>query len=669
MADTAENTTTDKATAPHVTTRTPEPRGIPRSEQLNRLYALPAPLRTFPLPTFVPHNPLSLFHILYVWLSQTIKADEPSHIEPLYQGWFSPETRSVHVTDHRSVRGLWEQGFYGKGNLSRSEPSWLSREKTRLGTKTKITSEEVTRKRRADRQVTKWERARKEREAIDLTLQEEAEAEQSEEIHAIPIDVLPLEAPAAAQVASDPKISAEEEISLTNMSSEYIAPVEPSEPLTLSTSLVDLEALPDMTKCFTEDFDEKNSQRFFSSPTGPLALLALPDSLVDVESLADTTECFVEDFDEKFVTRFYSPPTGPLELLALPNSIKSFVPVPSACFDHQNTPDSASSAASLQSHLPEQLEVGPPPPKVHKEQTRTPNALDINSHLDLEDTEIVGGSETNDETADGSDHSEHTTETSDTSTPSISVKESPAALNPKRRKSVRFSPTIEKNTFIQTEPPSPEKATSSATISEEAPLVIKNQEHVQLTLEEAFFLSYALGALQVLNPDTNKPMSNEELFYLARETSYFPPQANLSLSPDDPFMINYVVYHHFRSLGWVLRSGVKFSVDYMLYTRGPVFTHAEFAVLVLPSYIDPYWRSNQFLENYVKGKEQRTWAWLSCINRVITQVKKTLILTYVDIPKPMNAEEERALGIDGVLGQYKVREVVMRRWAANRMRD
>jgi tRNA-splicing endonuclease subunit Sen2 len=134
-------------------------------------------------------------------------------------------------------------------------------------------------------------------------------------------------------------------------------------------------------------------------------------------------------------------------------------------------------------------------------------------------------------------------------------------------------------------------------------------------------------------------------------------------------MVNYVVYHHFRSLGWVPRAGVKFSVDYMLYMRGPVFTHAEFAVLILPSYSDPYWSSNPFLQNYAKGKQERTWAWMSCINRVITQVKKTLILTYVDIPKPLDAEEESKLEIDAILRRYKIREVVMKRWVSSRMRD
>lgn len=45
---------------------------------------------------------------------------------------------------------------------------------------------------------------------------------------------------------------------------------------------------------------------------------------------------------------------------------------------------------------------------------------------------------------------------------------------------------------------------------------------------------------------------------------------------DNPFLINYVVYHYYRSLGWVVKGGIKFCVDYMLYKRGPVFAHAEY---------------------------------------------------------------------------------------------
>ncbi|CAJ0868179.1 13528_t:CDS:2, partial [Entrophospora sp. SA101] len=37
----------------------------------------------------------------------------------------------------------------------------------------------------------------------------------------------------------------------------------------------------------------------------------------------------------------------------------------------------------------------------------------------------------------------------------------------------------------------------------------------------------------------------------------------------------YVAYHYFRSLGWVVRCGMKFGVDYVLYEKGPPFKHSQ----------------------------------------------------------------------------------------------
>jgi len=179
------------------------------------------------------------------------------------------------------------------------------------------------------------------------------------------------------------------------------------------------------------------------------------------------------------------------------------------------------------------------------------------------------------------------------------------------------------------------------------------------------FLSYGLGVLNVLDPATQKPIPNTELFRLCRQYSHFPSPLNFT-SPDDPFMISYVVYHHFRSLGWVVRGGIKFSVDWLLYARGPVFTHAEFAVLVLPSYSHAYWSEEPDRRSYVNGKEKKTWHWLHCINRVNSQVHKTLLLVYVDIPPPIGEDEERELGITGVLGRYSIREVMIKRFLYNR---
>lgn len=122
-------------------------------------------------------------------------------------------------------------------------------------------------------------------------------------------------------------------------------------------------------------------------------------------------------------------------------------------------------------------------------------------------------------------------------------------------------------------------------------------EHLQLTTQEAFFLIWCFDCLSVLNPHTVRVsclsnicrlssnlyqaegMSLQEI-WLAFQTRYVDPggsnlESPLQLRPDNPFIVNYVAYHHYRSLGWTIKSGVKFCVDYLLYKRGPVFDHAE----------------------------------------------------------------------------------------------
>ena len=602
---------------------------ITRAAALNKLYTLPAPLRTFPLPTLVPHNPISLFHVLYVWLSQTINPPS-SHFETLYQGWWSPETRSVHVTDSRSIRGLWEQGFYGKGSLSRSEPNWLNGQKARRGGKEKSTSEDLTKQRRAERQQTKWERARKEREAIEQKLLEEAEA-------ALAVET--------ANTAD-------------------------------STSTGEETLIESDTSVTVSDGEEElvvKELKIFRSPVGPLELLSLPNSWLELEIYTKHANGTSIDASAKIAAdslsarEIFTAPVGPLQILALPNSLKDV---------------SVRERVPLECHEEVSQAIHHSLPKVEGDTSishsltngnGSARGLGLNGHAKAAEPYMNVTTDVPDEAVNGSIHSDDTVHTSN-HTPNGSALSNgiPGTPKMKRQKSVRFSPTVEKNTFIQNEPPSPEHAMIITTTVPEEPEPLEEvveQEHFQLTLEEAFFLSYSLGALTILDPITKSPIPNEELFTLFRTASNFPPLTKHSLATDDPFMLNYVVYHHFRSLGWVVRGGVKFAVDFMLYNRGPVFSHAEFGVVILPSYSDPYWSSDVFLQNYAKSKEKRTWAWFHCINRVISQVKKTLVLVYVDIPKPLNEGAEKEIGVDGILGRYKVREVVMQRWLSNRQRD
>lgn len=245
-----------------------------------------------------------------------------------------------------------------------------------------------------------------------------------------------------------------------------------------------------------------------------------------------------------------------------------------------------------------------------------------------------------------------------------------------RTKTVRFSPTIEAREFDLSSPViSPIKSPGSSPLSEpeakEPTAVDTNQEHLNVSLEEAFFLSYALGVFNVYCDDSDTVLPPSSLLSLFRRHSYHPPRSlSMPAEPDDPFMLSYVVYHHYRSLGWVVRSGVKFGVDYLLYNRGPAFSHAEFSITVLPAYSHPYWHSTEDHKQYVAEKTKKTWWWLHGINRVQAQVHKHLMICYVEIPSPWRAEERgKEVDIAAELGRYKVRDVMVKRWTPNRNKE
>ncbi|KAI0835234.1 hypothetical protein F5Y06DRAFT_277055 [Hypoxylon sp. FL0890] len=503
----------------------------PRGPPLHQIYALPAPIRTFPLPSFYPNNPISLFHVIYAWVRQLV-SPPPAEPAVIYQGIWSPETRSVHIKDPKSIRALWEQGFYGKGNYSRSEPNWLKREQARRGKHEGHVAEDLTAQRREERKMMKWDRARKEQEAIQRTRLLEA----------------------------------------------WVAPV------------------------------------------GPVELLALPNSHRD---LAPT----------------YS--NGSVSAGSTQNPVAE---------DPENVDGSTNGVALNDSSLP---------PKIAAK-------VFVTEKDAVSELPGMNGHSSRPRTPTGP---------------------------PKRRKSVRFSPKVESATFQLSDPPSPhhaaqpngnvvdglptiggsplsrvtelglsepllERTNASKARSDSVHTQLVDKEHLQLCLEEAFYLVFALGALTVLDPRTGKPFTASDLFALCRQTSYIPAEQT-NLRPDDPFLVHYAVYHHFRSLGWVARPGIKFGVDWMLYNRGPVFSHAEFAVIVLPAYTHSWWKA--------EGRQppRRSWHWLHTINRVQSTALKTLVLAYVDIPPPF----DESIGAAEILRRYRVREFIVKRWLSNRNRD
>jgi tRNA-splicing endonuclease subunit Sen2 len=149
--------------------------------------------------------------------------------------------------------------------------------------------------------------------------------------------------------------------------------------------------------------------------------------------------------------------------------------------------------------------------------------------------------------------------------------------------------------------------------------------------------------------------------------------SSLAVEPDNQFILRYVVFHHFRSLGWVVRPGIKFAVDFLLYLRGPAFHHAEFAIMIVPSYSHPYWTEAPEHETGIEARKKelakKDWWWMHRINRVQTAVFKTLVLVYVEVPPPWDVEAGWKVDVGSMLKNYTVREVVVRRWSPNRNRD
>ncbi|GAA5933263.1 tRNA splicing endonuclease subunit SEN2 [Sporobolomyces koalae] len=243
-------------------------------------------------------------------------------------------------------------------------------------------------------------------------------------------------------------------------------------------------------------------------------------------------------------------------------------------------------------------------------------------------------------------------------------------------------------------------------------------EHTQLQPEEAFFLLFSLGCLSLrISSATSSRLSIKHAFSLFLESAC----PELSPSPtrpllqdprlnrlDSPFFLSYAVYHHYRSMGWVVRSGVKFCTDWVLYgPGGPVGGHAEFAVVIIPTYVNPKdaatspfttisnlaYSTDPELRHMVEqeqqareelgaehehlkgeGERRNSWKWFHTVNRVCSGVKKTLVLLHVVIPDlqltvPADEHDWLVNHPAQALAKLQMREVVVRRFLAGRMRD
>ncbi|XP_058805140.1 tRNA-splicing endonuclease subunit Sen2 isoform X2 [Phymastichus coffea] len=92
------------------------------------------------------------------------------------------------------------------------------------------------------------------------------------------------------------------------------------------------------------------------------------------------------------------------------------------------------------------------------------------------------------------------------------------------------------------------------------------RETLHLTAEETFFLMYGLGCLRVVDFD-GKYLSIGQIWnYFCKEQKCF--------------LQKYIAYHYFRSKGWIVKSGLNYGGDYLLYKEGPSFYHSSYIVII-----------------------------------------------------------------------------------------
>ncbi|XP_035304284.1 tRNA-splicing endonuclease subunit Sen2 isoform X3 [Cricetulus griseus] len=172
-------------------------------------------------------------------------------------------------------------------------------------------------------------------------------------------------------------------------------------------------------------------------------------------------------------------------------------------------------------------------------------------------------------------------------------------------------------------------------------------EYLQLSLEEAFFLTYALGCLSIYYE--KEPLTIAKLW-----------QAFTAVQPT--FRTTYMAYHYFRSKGWVPKVGLKYGTDLLLYRKGPPFYHASYSVIV------------ELVDDNFEGSLRRPFSWksLAALSRVSGNVSKVsvslqeLMLCYLIKPSTMTSED---METPECMKRIQVQEVILSRWVSSRERS
>jgi hypothetical protein len=176
---------------------------------------------------------------------------------------------------------------------------------------------------------------------------------------------------------------------------------------------------------------------------------------------------------------------------------------------------------------------------------------------------------------------------------------------------------------------------------------------VRFSLDEAFFVHYALNALHLYEMDINAENTNA----IVRLDTRAAWKRFSEVRPDYPLI--YATYHHFRGKGWLARTGLQYGADFTLYQKHPALCHSDYSVLIQTpdaatstSSLGPM------------SRPPATWHTIQITNRLTTQVGKRLLIVNIHDNRP-------ELGYDDhkCLDRLEVSEYLVRRWVPERGRS
>lgn len=200
------------------------------------------------------------------------------------------------------------------------------------------------------------------------------------------------------------------------------------------------------------------------------------------------------------------------------------------------------------------------------------------------------------------------------------------------------------------------------------------EESLLLSAEEIVFLQYYLKCITVKYQGTfidhvnmwtrlalcgSQHLTFEEMESLIKSTPIVDQrELCIDLVSSNDFLRRFVAYYFYRRQCIVVRSGIKYGTDYMLYTHGPALDHGFACVdvkVITPS-IDPRIEWSDFFGSV----------------RVCASVKKRYRICFLRLLVPENGLLTWVTGIysnpDKSLNAFSVEEVEYSRWVPSRTR-